>query len=974
MRKDHTVNLTRRNFIKSSAAGALTLSLPSFSAKAGESLTSLAAQKPPTYTTWMDTYRKQWTWDSVSKGTHLINCWYQAHCSFDVYVKDGLVFREEQAGEYPATNPDLPDFNPRGCQKGSCYSQRMYDPSRLTFPIKRVGPRGGGKWQRVSWDDALDAIADTYIDVMVEEGTDRAIWDLSSTGISAGTSHVGQARFAALTRNITLDPNPNSGDGKRGAFETFGKFSMERSADDYFYSDLILIWGGNPIYTQIPNAHFYIEARYNGSKIITISPDYSPSAIKSDLWVPVKPGGDAALALCIANILVQEGHVNEEFVKEQTDFPLLVRSDTRKFLTEADLEKGGDKDCHIFVDETSGQMEVAPRGSLALDGQNPRLDVRQTVELHDGKTVEVRSVYSLLKERLEPYTLEYASNECGTSPKLIRRLAKEIASAKNMTNIAGSSIGKFYHGNLIERSIILIFCLLGQLGRNGAGYSAFSILHIDGHEKFIWGLRLTERASFWAFVAKRFVKSQLDGKSLEMMTRDVNHDFYHSVGKGLPIWTSGALFWQTHGGLVDKADEASKWIPDLKRPIGEHLAESLDKKWQPLTPARDRTPRIMFNYISNSLRRVRSSQKVIEHLWPKLKLVVAVDWRMTSTTQYADYVLPASAWYERFDHKWVTPLAPFHTVTTAATKPLGESKCDWEIMVLLSKHIQKRAKERGISTITAHDGEQVHLDQIYDDLTMNGRFDENAQEEVTKVLIDESSNFDDFDWQETKEKGFIKFSNTGLSATSRSNMSDFEEGKTFAPFIHHVRDKYTYPTDTRRIQFYLDHELYLEYDEALPRHKAPPTIGGDYPLIMTGGHTRWSIHGTWRDNKTLLRLQRGGPALLLSPEDAKARQIKDGDWLQVFNDVGEFKIRGKILPSVQPGSTIMYHAWENYQFPDRKDVRQVSPTPLNPVELAGGHPHLRVGFLEGQPGGFDRDTRIDVRLLSEDEVRAMKEG
>jgi len=150
MRNDQTTGLSRRAFLKGSAATTLTLSLPSFTAKAAESLSTLTSQKAPAYSSWMDTYRKQWTWDSVSRGTHLINCWYQSHCSFDVYVKDGLVFREEQAGEYPATKPELPDFNPRGCQKGACFSQRMYDPTRLTHPIKRVGPRGGGKWQKVT--------------------------------------------------------------------------------------------------------------------------------------------------------------------------------------------------------------------------------------------------------------------------------------------------------------------------------------------------------------------------------------------------------------------------------------------------------------------------------------------------------------------------------------------------------------------------------------------------------------------------------------------------------------------------------------------------------------------------------------------------------------------------------------------------------------------------------------------------------
>ncbi len=87
--------------------------------------------------------------------TNVVNCCYQRNCSWDVFVKDGLVLREEQAGEYPQVSPDVPDFNPRGCQKGACYSALMYAPDRLTHPLRRVGERGSGRFKRVSWDEAL---------------------------------------------------------------------------------------------------------------------------------------------------------------------------------------------------------------------------------------------------------------------------------------------------------------------------------------------------------------------------------------------------------------------------------------------------------------------------------------------------------------------------------------------------------------------------------------------------------------------------------------------------------------------------------------------------------------------------------------------------------------------------------------------------------------------------------------------------
>src|SRR3970282_108078 len=132
--------------------------------------------------------------------------------------------------------------------------------------------------------------------------------------------------------SLTLDPNTEVGDEQQGAAVTFGTPIACRSADDYFYSDVILIWGGNPAYTQIPNFHFFAEARYNGTRIIAISPDHNASAVHADRWISVRPGTDAALALAMAQVVISEGLHDAAFVREQTDFPLLARGDTRRFL------------------------------------------------------------------------------------------------------------------------------------------------------------------------------------------------------------------------------------------------------------------------------------------------------------------------------------------------------------------------------------------------------------------------------------------------------------------------------------------------------------------------------------------------------------------------------------------------------------------------------------------------------------------
>jgi nitrate reductase alpha subunit len=162
------------------------------------------------------------------------------------------------------------------------------------------------------------------------------------------------------------------------------------------------------------------------------------------------------------------------------------------------------------------------------------------------------------------------------------------------------------------------------------------------------------------------------------------------------------------------------------------------------------------------------------------------------------------------------------------------------------------------------------------------------------------------------------------------------------------------------MQVYIDQDLFLELGEELPVHKEPPKVGGNYPLVVTGGHTRWSIHSSWRDNAHMLRLQRGVPVMYMSVVDAEKRGIKDGEEVEVKNDINSFRIHAKVSPPVRPGQLIIYHAWENYQFKDGKLYQNLIPTPLNPVTLSGGYYHLRPMFLCLHPPQNDRDTRVEA--------------
>jgi len=264
-------------------------------------------------------------------------------------------------------------MNPRGCQKGASFSRVMYGAERLKYPLKRVGERGGGKWQRITWDEALTEIADAMVDAIEESGPETIIHEFGSG--EGGMVH-GSApswRLMRLIGGTTLDNNGLTSDYNVGLYQTFGKFSFVSSVDDWFHSDLILVWHMNPMYTRIPSVHFIWEARYHGTEVVTIAPDYSASCVHSDLFVPIEAGTDAALALAMCRVIIDEDKVNEPFVKEQTDLPLLVRRDDGHFLRASDREEGGRDDQLYFLDSTSGEIVPASRGTLDLGNADPSL-------------------------------------------------------------------------------------------------------------------------------------------------------------------------------------------------------------------------------------------------------------------------------------------------------------------------------------------------------------------------------------------------------------------------------------------------------------------------------------------------------------------------------------------------------------------------------------------------------------------------
>jgi nitrate reductase alpha subunit len=362
---------------------------------------------------WEDGYRKRWQHDKVVRSTHGVNC--TGSCSWKVYVKGGIVTWETQQTDYPRTRPDLPNHEPRGCSRGASYSWYMYSGNRLKYPLvrsrlvrlwrearKTMEPvaawasivqdkakrdsytkiRGHGGFVRAQWDEVNEIIAAANAYTAKEHGPDRVI-GFSPIPAMSMVSYAAGSRYLSLLGGTCMSFYDWYCDLPPASPMTWGEQTDVPESADWYNSGFLMLWGSNVPQTRTPDAHFYTEARYKGTKSVVVSPDYSEAAKFSDIWLHPKQGTDAALAMALGHVVLREYHLDrqaeyfEDYARRYTDMPMLVRlveKDGRyvpeRLLRASELEGALGESEHaewktVAHDEKTGEI-VAPHGSVGF--------------------------------------------------------------------------------------------------------------------------------------------------------------------------------------------------------------------------------------------------------------------------------------------------------------------------------------------------------------------------------------------------------------------------------------------------------------------------------------------------------------------------------------------------------------------------------------------------------------------------------
>ncbi|MFN8626686.1 MAG: nitrate reductase subunit alpha [Candidatus Binatia bacterium] len=413
---------------------------------------------------WEEFYRNRWQHDKVVRSTHGVNC--TGGCSWNVYVKNGIVTWEMQATDYPRLEPGLPPYEPRGCQRGIVYSWYVYSPVRIKYPYLRgvlvdlwrdarrtyADPveawasiveneeqrrgyqvaRGKGGFRRSTWDECLELVAASLLYTARKYGPDRVV-GFSPIPAMSMLSYAAGSRFLQLFGGALLSFYDLYADFPPASPETWGEKTDVAEAADWFNSKYIVTTGSNLDMTRTPDAHFVVEARHHGAKLVVLSPDFSQVCKHADWWIPVHAGMDAALWMAVNHVILKECFVDRtvpyfaDYLRQYSDSPFLVELEKTgdsytagRFLRANRLaryraaEHGAWK--FLVFDATSGQARM-PHGAIGFRWQQRQ--GQWNLEPRDGLDGEpLEPVLTLLATREE--VVQVAFRDFGGERQFLR--------------------------------------------------------------------------------------------------------------------------------------------------------------------------------------------------------------------------------------------------------------------------------------------------------------------------------------------------------------------------------------------------------------------------------------------------------------------------------------------------------------------------------------------------------------------------
>ncbi len=377
-------------------------------------------------------------------------------------------------GEFVALGPD--PGHPTGqalCVKGKAAPEIVRHPDRLLHPLKRTRPKGNGDpgWQRITWDEALDTVADRLRALAGDHGPESVVFGSSSpstSSMSDSIDWVQRLQRAFGSPNLCFYMELCGWGRTLAPLYTFGAAVPGAYMPDLDAAGCIVLWGYNPSTSRLVHATGVAAALRRGARLVVVDPRRAGLATKAHSWLRVRPGTDAALALSLTSVMIDRGWYDEDFVRSWTNAPLLVREDDGRLLRSADLRRDGDPTSYVAWDEDAGapaRYDPA-RGRFEVD--DARLALSGVREIPTtGGPVACRPVFDLLAQGCRQMTPAVAAQITGVPAADIEGAARTLWENRPVAFYGWSGLEQHSNTTQAVRAIDQLYALTGNLDAPG---------------------------------------------------------------------------------------------------------------------------------------------------------------------------------------------------------------------------------------------------------------------------------------------------------------------------------------------------------------------------------------------------------------------------------------------------------------------------------------------------------------------------
>ena len=481
------------------------------------------------------------------------------------------------------------------CPRGKAMVvEQPFNEYRLKYPLKRVGNRGEGKWERISWDQALDEIAEKIKRIVVDYGPESvsAALDCSISTTFASTRFM---KELGSPNWFTLGGQVCYGNSAKIEDVTYGQDTVS----DRGNSRCTLIWACNPSISKPEWFGHIKESKKKGGKVIAVDPFRTQCVELADLWLQIRPGSDGAMMLAWVNVIMKESLYDASFVEKWTNAPYLVRLHPRRILRQSDVVAGGDPERFFVWDPVARKPVAFDVASLSYEKPDvkPPLTGRFEVRLADGSVAECTTVWDLLWKEAESYTPEEVEKITWVPAAKIREAARMFATTRPGNFFSGwalDAIGP--NTNQCGRTRSILSAIVGNMDVKGGQVmlGPFQKVNSDG------GTLSPEQGA-----------KVLGGERYRLWTQEASVRFFkYQKRTGYP---HPSYFYGAHGPSVFRT-----MLTGTPYPV-----------------------KALITIGSNPLL-TSPNVKLTEMALKKLDLLVVQDLYMTPTAELADYVTPAA--------------------------------------------------------------------------------------------------------------------------------------------------------------------------------------------------------------------------------------------------------------------------------------------------------------------------------------------